>query len=285
MKKGLATTLFTCLSILGFASDMQVEQALDSERDMLTEENVIVDSRPLSSKKKKLMQQRRQEEAQESEELSDQETVELSAGGLIIPIKTHNLTTLASNYMNATAASYSPYLYHWIDGFPQTNILKLEDGSEWIFDANKDGYIVRSWRPGDTLVIAPMGGWLWGSNYGYVLTNKDLGTSISVNPFLGPIAFGPLTTWIVGIDYNISQVYLLNGQGERTVWEVSNTDQYLFKEWAVNDTIIVGENSSWLWWFSSYNHIMINVNMNHNVRARQVSSSPNFRNGSGGGNL
>ena len=132
-------------------------------------------------------------------------------------------------------------------------------------------------RPGDTIVISPKARWFWGSNYSYVMTNKELGTAIDGNLLLGPVAFGVYSTWIVGIDYNLGQVYLLNGQGERTVWEISNVDLYLFKDWEVNDTLIMGLNDSWFCWLSSYNHIVVNVNMNHTVRARQISSTPNYR--------
>ena len=273
MKQLLKIFLVGC-ALMSMTSYLTGDEIKTGEAIEELEQNVEFDSRPLSAQKKKLMEQSRQEEYQQNEQNIGEETTEV--GGLIIPIKTHHLISLASNPFKTTAASYSPQLYHWIDCFIQDNIIKIEDGSEWIFDKT-EGYIVRSWRAGDTIVISPKGSWLWGSNYNYVLTNKELGTSVNVKPFLGPIAFGPLTSWVVGIDYNLGHIYLLSGQGERTVWEVSNADIDFFKEWAVNDTVIIGENANWLWWFSSYNSIIINVNMNHYVRARQVSSSPHYK--------
>ncbi len=171
--------------------------------------------------------------------------------------------------MTSTASSYSPHLYHWVDSFPAQNVLKLEDGSEWTFDT-EEAYIARSWRAGDTVVLSPKSSWFWSSDFSYILTNKSLGSSIDVNPFLGPVAWGPYTVWVAGIDHTKGHVYLVNGQSERSTWVINSSDMYLFKDWAVNDTILIGDNDSWLWWFSSYNHVLINVNMNHNLRAREI---------------
>lgn len=274
MKKALAKTLFTSLALIAIAGHS--EQASHEDSFSHSENHVIVDSRPLSTALRQEMESKRNNESENSIFESEQQSTELST--LIIRIGDKDLATLASNHMNSTATIASPSLYHWIDLFPQENIVKTEDGAEWIFDQN-DSYIIRTWRPDDVVVIAPKGKWIWGSNYSYVMTNKDLGASVDVNLFLGPVAHGSLSTWIVGIDQNNGQVYVLNGQQERSVWEISNVDLYLFKNWEVNDTLIVGVNDSWMWWFSSYNHILINVNMNHYVRARQVSSSPVYRNG------
>jgi len=276
MKMTLRKTLFVSFTLLAAVSTVNAEEALNDEIVSNLEENVTVDSRPLSPQKKKLMEKKRQDEIDQNEQMLEEESIELS--GLVIPIKTQNLIMLASNQYNATDASYSPYLYHWIDHFPQSNsLIKLEDGAEWFFDVN-EAHVVRSWRPGDTIVITPKGGWFWSSNYSYVLTNRDLGTSVNVNLSLGPIAFGPNSMWVGGIDLMNGLVHLTNGQGEKTVWEVSSSDMYLFKEeWAVNDTIIVGENDSWLSLWSPYNHIFLNVNMNHYIRVRQMSNSPNVR--------
>jgi hypothetical protein len=238
------------------------------------ENHVVVNSRPLSKKLQNWVIEERKREIEESVNPPQVEEVQLS--GLIIPIKTQNEFNFSADAMNLTTASFSPFLYHWIDYFPQNNVIKIEDGSEWIFDEN-DAYILRTWRPGDTVVVAPKTKWLWGSNYSYVMMNKDLGTAINVNLYLGPIKNGQYTTWVVGLNPSQSQVYLINGHGERTVWEIAQADFKLFQEWAVNDTVIIGENDYWLSWLSPHNYLIINVNMNHNVRARHVQSIPNMR--------
>ena len=144
---------------------------------------------------------------------------------------------------------------------------------EWLFD-DRDAETLRSWQPGDTIVVTSKSNIIWGSNYKYLLVNKSLGSSVSVNPYQGPIKFGQFTTWVKGIDKKLGQVHLLNGQGDVTVWEVAPSDMEFFRDWAVNDRVIVGENDSWLWWMSSFSYIIYNVNMNHDVRMRQVSSNP-----------
>ncbi len=315
-------TSFTLVSLTSYADEEQQEVApvIEATQD---NSNVVVDSRPLSEKKKKLMEEKRRLEAQQVDEISEEEALELSSliipikneeldlasliipiknseepelasliipikkeepelASLIIPIKGMEYASLVSNELNHTCVNGSTALYHQIDHFPQDNVVQTEDGAEWIFESSNN-YILRTWRPGDVVVITPKGKWLWGSNYSYVMTNKQLGSSVDVNLFLGPIAFGSLSTWVVGIDMVNKQIYVLNGDGERSVWEISNVDEYLFKEWEVNDTLIVGENDSWLWWFSSYNNILINVNMNHHVRAKQISSSTNYHKATGRG--
>ncbi|MCX6989461.1 MAG: hypothetical protein NTX49_00090, partial [Chlamydiae bacterium] len=76
------------------------------------------------------------------------------------------------------------------------------------------------------------------------------------------IAFGSYTHWIIGMDYTSGHVYLENG----STWTISTNDLFIFNDWAINDTIILGSNDSW---FSSYDSLLINVNMNNYVRARK----------------
>lgn len=275
-------------------------------------DHVIVDSRPLPPEQRSLMEKNRHEEQQfalentsELNEETNQKQSSENSEDVAEPIANDKkisfekraqnpLEYRSSLSINQTgAAIYSPNVYHTIDAFPQETIIKLEDGSEWIFDP-KDSFIARSWQARKvdparnetqphTVVLSPKNNWLnWfsgSSNYVYVLQNKDVGSSIDVNPFRGPARDGEFTIWIIGIDFYLGQIHVANAQDERSVWEISSTDFYLFKDWTVNDAIIFGENSNWLWWLSSYNHIIINVNMNHFVRARQISMEyfPKFR--------
>ncbi len=234
MRKAIAVTIFTNIALLGFASEAANEITLSSI------DNMVVDSRRLTT---------------------DQNSHCWAS---------RDITNFSANYLNSIATRYSP-LYHWIDSFPQFNILKLEDGSEWDFDPASDGFIVRSWRRGDTLVISPNISWFWESDYKYIITNKDLGSSIYVNPLIGPIEYGTYSTWACKIDHKNGKLYLTNGQGEKTIWEVVSSDLGLFSNWEINDHVILGEDTSWLSTFSSFNHIIFNVNMNHYVRARLVS--------------
>lgn len=270
MRKTIAVAIFTNIAMLGFASEATNDiEITDQEITLSSMDNVVVGSRPLTKEQQKEMEQKRLQELQESEEIIQQDELNLSALG--IPIRSHYLACITADHLNSTAARYSPYLYHWIDGFPQSNILRLEDGSEWDFEAASDGRIVRSWRKGDTLVISPYITWFWESNYKYIITNKDLGSSIYVNPLIGPIEYGINSTWVCKIDLKNGKLFLTNGQGEKTSWEVVSSDFDLISNWEINDHVIFGEDTSWLSTFSSFDHIIFNVNMNHNVRARLVS--------------
>ena len=263
------------------------------------ENHVSLDSRPLAAETKLQMQENRLAELQEfeiqdlnkdapiarrplpvpplvppmphSEDSNEAKAIPTSSANPIIPIKTQRLAFLTSDQMMRTAtSSYTPNLYHWIDSLPYDNVIKLEDGSEWTFNL-ADSFKVRSWRRGDTLVLSPKMHWFWGSDYSYCLMNKTLNSFVEVNPTdQGPVEYGTYSTWIVGIDYNNCQVHLVNGQGEKSTWVISNADLYLFKDWKLNDHVIIGDNDNWIWWFSPFNHVIFNVNMNHNVRVRHL---------------
>lgn len=232
MRKAIVVSIFTNIALLGFASAAANDVAMSSMDNMV-----------------------HQMRLQEFEEIIHQDELNFRA----LPIRSHYLTNITGN------------LYHWIDSFPQYNILKLEDGSEWDFDPASDGFIIRSWRAGDALVISPYISWFWESNYKYIITNKDLGSSIYVNPLIGPIEYGINSTWVCKLDHKNGKLYLTNGQGEKTIWDVASSDFDLFSHWELNDHVILGEDSSWLSTFSSFDHIIFNVNMNHHVRARLAS--------------
>jgi hypothetical protein len=154
-------------------------------------------------------------------------------------------------------SSTSAYAHHWlVSATPDGSIAELEDGSNWKLAPN---YSVFNWRVGDSMVITPNHSWL--SDYNYYIINKFTGSYVAADLVLGPVAFGPYTHWIIGVDYAAGHVYLENG----STWTIPSNDGYVFKDWAINDTVIIGANDSWL---SSYDCILINVNMNNYVRAR-----------------
>ncbi len=220
-------------------------------------QNAAFNSRPLPSEKRTLMEQKRAlEESERADENSLQGNIHQSV---------HRANDSKPKIMR-TNGIFFPMDHHWIEAFPSSNIVKLEDGSEWNVAAN-EAYIIQSWRTGHQIVISPNYGWF--TSYSYYLTNKSTNTYVQVTPFLGPVAFGMYTHWIVGMDFNAGHVYLTNGKGERTTWFISTTDAYLFKDWKINDCVIIGRNDSWMSAFSAFENILINVPMNHHVRARQ----------------
>lgn len=174
-----------------------------------------------------------------------------------------NLRQAFSSHQNTafSRAGYgSAFSNHWLNTVSAYgDTIEIEDGSWWKI-ASGDSHTTQYWRPGDILIVTPNRGWF--SSYYYCITNKNNGSSVRANLNVGPLAFGPNTHWINSVDQVTGHVFLDNG----TCWCISNKDAYIFRNWAPNDTIIVGLNDSW---FSSYDHILINVNMNTYVRAKQ----------------
>jgi hypothetical protein len=154
----------------------------------------------------------------------------------------------------------SSFSTHWINTISAYgDTIEIEDGSWWKISSS-DSYTALSWRPGDQVSITPNSGWF--SSYTYCLTNRNTGSYVKANLNVGPVAYGANSHWINSIDYLTGHVFLENG----TCWCISNNDSYIFREWAPNDCIIIGLNDSW---FTSYDHILINVNMNTFLRAKQ----------------
>ena len=146
---------------------------------------------------------------------------------------------------------------HWISAInSESRVVEIEDGSRWKLASP---YYLGSWKNNDTLSITPNHN--TSSQYNYYVVNKSTGGYTEANLILGPVAFGPLTHWAVGFDFAKNHVFLEND----SCWQVQDTDAYIMQEWEPNDTIIIGSNDSW---FSSYNSILINVNMNNYVRAK-----------------
>jgi hypothetical protein len=153
-----------------------------------------------------------------------------------------------------------PINCHWLATISDTlRSIEMEDGSHWEI-SSYDSYILRNWQRDDSLVITPNYSWL--SSYDYYITNKSKNTFVKANLYVGPVIFGPFSHWIVDIDHIGGHVYLEN----QMVWCVNPQDNYVLKDWAINDHIILGVYDSW---FSSYDHILINANMDTHIRTKQ----------------
>lgn len=281
--KAVTPRILVVLSLLVLSNPLRADEVVLEQSQIVSEEasttNVVIDSRPLSEETKQFMEETRQQEFEASTQGMNNDAPLL--GMPIIPIHTQNILCgiaagantanyqrlLSSEVPQATAATYSPLLYHYINNVGP-NFVKLEDGSEWSF-ADYDTYIVRTWAIGDTVVLSANTGIFGRSGYRFYLTNKSTGAYLYVNPSIGPVEYGPYSTWIAGLDYNGGQVVLVNGQGQRTTFLMHSSDYYLYKDWKINDHVILGSNDSWFWWLSSYDHFILNVDMNHYVRAVQ----------------
>ncbi|HSX26684.1 MAG TPA: hypothetical protein VLE89_06730 [Chlamydiales bacterium] len=137
--------------------------------------------------------------------------------------------------------------------------VELEDGSVWKINSY-DGYKALNWRTTDPLTITQNHRWF--SSYTYKIVNKNTGSSVEAKLFLGPVKDGEYTKYIYTLDKDRGEIYLT----DTTHWEISSGDSYIFRDWAPNDSIIIGSNTGW---DSKCESILINVTMNNFLRAKQ----------------
>lgn len=244
--KFLKITLSSLLSVSLLSSVAFCDESQDTPR-------VAVGERPMNEDDRaKMKEQREESPVEESSEQKPDQRVSYERQNR------HQARASRMGEKNEFFYSTTPtYAHHWlISAAYDGSIVELEDGSNWKLAPN---YSVFSWKVGDPMVITPNHSWL--SDYNYYVVNKFTGSYVAADLIVGPIAFGPYTHWVIGIDYTSGHVYLENG----TTWTISSSDNFIFRDWAINDTIIIGANDSW---FSSYDSILINVNMNNYVRAR-----------------
>lgn len=142
--------------------------------------------------------------------------------------------------------------------------VEFEDGSVWKI-CRYDGYKALTWRSNDPLTITQ--NYRWFSNYSYRIVNQSTGICLEANLFLGPHSYGQHTLFITGIDRVAGDLIIANGNGESIRWEIASGDIAAFQSWALHDAIIIGQNSGW---DMSCEGLLINVNMNNSVRAKQI---------------
>ena len=162
---------------------------------------------------------------------------------------------------------YYPFSCHWISKISAFgDSLEIEDGSVWELDPT-DGYKALHWRSRDPLVITQNRAWF--SEYNYRIINKtkefslsNTSRSVTANLKLGPFENGEYTNFIAIMDRLKGELALTDS----TNLEVCPRDRSLFRNWKEGQAIIIGVNSGWE---SSYDLILINVNTNNFVRAKQ----------------
>lgn len=137
--------------------------------------------------------------------------------------------------------------------------LEFEDGSVWRISAY-DRYKPLSWRANDPVMITQNHRWF--SKYKYRIVNANTGSALEANLYLGPIQNGEHTRYIIAID-PVEAILMLS---DHTHWEVSPYDRFAFRNWDLEDAVIIGYNSGW---DSNSEALLINVNMNQSIRAKQ----------------
>lgn len=260
----LSKTIIPSLACLLLLNAHLVGEETAENENTPTEEHVSVRSRDTDPSKRDLMRGMRAREQNEEEGNQPEQRQAIRRAA-------HKLSSAAPEFMLARremmqrpqislAAAVFPTNCHWLISIADNiRSIEMEDGSHWEVSPS-DAYIVRNWRREDSLVITP--NYNWFSSHDYYITNKTNNTYIKANLYVGPLAFGPYSHWIVDIDYFGGHVYLEN----QMVWCVNPQDNYVLKDWAVNDHIIFGLYDSW---FTPYDHILINVNMDDHIRVKQ----------------
>lgn len=159
---------------------------------------------------------------------------------------------------------YPPVFYpsstHWLVAVSAVgDSIELEDGSVWKI-SNYDVYKSLNWKSNDPLMITQNHSWF--SKYDYRIINQATGAYLETKLFLGPIKNGAYTRYIIDIDVNRNLIKL----SDNTHWELNSWDKYVYTKWLIGDAVILGYNSGWE---AEYEAILINVNMNKYVRAKQ----------------
>lgn len=209
-------------------------------------ERAQVEARHMSEEKRAAMEKMNREES--SEEVCE------TQDSLFAPLTEEK----KSGFFWDNPAPYYTPAAHWVAEIsPLGDTVVMEDGSVWHTNSS-DRQKLNHWKISDPIVITQNTSWF--SNYTYKIINKATSTQIEATLSLGPLLNGQYTHKIVQIDYVNGKLLLANGSH----WNISYSDRQIFNDWLVNDTIIIGINSSW---FSSAECILIDVEMNNFVRA------------------
>lgn len=255
--------LLSCLSAFSLTTALLPADAVDNQIEAAPtiEDHVTVRSRDLDPEKRELIRRQRAIEHEEEEEAN-------GAHSGLFRKASHSYQQetsfrIAPSFVERPkfqlTATY-PTNCHWLTSISDTGrTIEMEDGSHWEV-SSADQYILNYWRRSDSLVISP--NYNWFSTGDYYITNKSNNTYVKASLYIGPIAFGQYSHWIVAIDHVSGHLTLENG----VTWCVYGKDSSVFREWEVNDQIILGIYDNWI---HSFDHILINVNMDSHVRARQ----------------
>jgi hypothetical protein len=163
-------------------------------------------------------------------------------------------------FNNYLPISY-PAASHWIMNILLTeNHVQIEDGSYWELDSS-DARKILYWNKEIPIVITQNRSW-W-SRHSYRLIEQTTGESVCATLKRGPSRDSEYTKFISIIDRNQIAVALTNSMSLL----VCPDDARTFERWSEGQAIIIGNNGGWQ--NEAYPLLLINVNNNNFVRARQ----------------
>src|SRR5579872_4860788 len=167
---------------------------------------------------------------------------------------------LPVNFFDSYPSVIFSSMPHWLIGTSSLgDSIEIEDSSIWKINGY-DSYKALSWRSNDPLLITQNTRWF--SSYNYKIVNQATGSSLEANLIIGPLQFGALTKTIAFIDWHMGEIVLT----DLSRYQISCYDISVFSNWQINDAVIVGYNSGW---DSNCESILINVNMDNFIRAKQ----------------
>ncbi|MGE5196484.1 MAG: hypothetical protein ACM3JI_04045 [Anaerolineae bacterium] len=254
MTKQSVRALIGLTSLVLMNTSLFGDSASNGSSPSILEERVAIRSNPLAIETREAIKKQRRQEALEQTESQHSEQKDEQGSNSTLSQK--NLMTLLPDYY-ATR-------FHWFYGISGTysDCIVTEDETLWKVSPS-DLYKINFWRLSDALTLTMNSGWLfYDRNFDFLLTNTRNGSSVQVTLFIGPVDHGHLSNWIIGISYDRGTVNLKDG----TAWSILRDDRYVFDNWHTDHTIIYGRNDSF---FSSYDTILYNVNMDTVVRAKQ----------------
>lgn len=248
------TLLSLLFGLLSMTTSLSADAGYISQHFPLPQERKsYLRSRPLAQEKREAIRQMRAIEREEE----DQYDKQFSHPG---PHSNPSLCSISP--LIAALSQIAPHASnsHWVTAISDTNrTIEIEDGSYWEV-VEEDRYILNHWKREDQLIITPNYNWFLSGDY--YITNKNNNTYVRVELCAEPVPFGPYSHWIVAIDRMSGHITLENG----ATWCIYSKDNSIFGEWEINDHVIIGVYDNWL---HPFNHILINVNMDTHVRAKQ----------------
>lgn len=164
---------------------------------------------------------------------------------------------------------------------PDGSVIELEEGSQFeVIKADCD--IANEWESQDLLTISANTTPKRFRSGDYYITNSNKdGSYVRADYKEHPVVDHPYTLTIYHIDHHYGEIYMIDGRGYKSCWQVNPKDIHLIRNWGFQidpqtrkkiwDTVIIGKNEGCLSnWFSNDEFILIsyeNTNYVQYVRA------------------
>lgn len=145
-----------------------------------------------------------------------------------------------------------------ISASTQRKAITFEDGSVWKV-SNSDLYKLLNWKSNDFLFVTQNRSWF--SSYPYRIINHTTKEAVEAYLYEGPVINGEHSNYIFAMDFDVGEIVFADNK----VWDLCEADYSTYRNWALDDLIIVGINTGWR---SEYTHILINATLDSWVRAR-----------------